>query len=108
MESDEFVRCPLCDGLAKLWRSDLIALLTGKNLREKLQKNMAEFLPPAEADQAARRLPGEFEKEVSQLGSKPSPVAQEFEGVNRDDRRCLPPLAERELPPGPRSKLEFL
>jgi hypothetical protein len=64
MESDEFVRCPLCDGLAKVWRSDLIALLTGKNLREKLQKNMAEFIPPAEADQAARRLPGEFAKEV--------------------------------------------
>jgi hypothetical protein len=64
MESDEFVRCPLCDGLAKLWRSDLIALLTGKNLREKLQNNMAGFMPSAETDQAARRLPGEFEKEV--------------------------------------------
>jgi hypothetical protein len=64
MESDEFVKCPLCDGLARVWRSDLIALLTGKNLREKLQKNMAQFAPLAEADQAGRRLPGEFGKEV--------------------------------------------
>ena len=65
MESDELVRCPLCDGLAKVWRSDLIALLTGKSLREKLQKKMAVFTPPAEADQAGRRLhPGEFEREV--------------------------------------------
>jgi len=48
MESDEFVRCPLCDGLAKVWRSDLIALLTEKNLREKLQKNLAEFMQCAD------------------------------------------------------------
>lgn len=65
MESDEFVRCPLCDGLAKVWRSDLVALLTGNNLREKLGKNMAEVTRLAARDQAGRRLqPGEFEREV--------------------------------------------
>jgi hypothetical protein len=65
MENDEFIKCPLCDGLAKLKRSDLIALLAGPNLREKLEKNMAENTPLAEGNQAVRRLqPGEFGKEV--------------------------------------------
>jgi hypothetical protein len=65
MEDDEFVKCPLCDGLATVRRSDAIALLAGNNLREKLEKNMAEFTRLAEQDQAVRRLqPGEFGKEV--------------------------------------------
>ena len=65
MENDEFIKCPLCDGLAKLKRSDLIALLAGPNLGEKLEKNMAENTPLAEGNQAVRRLqPGEFGREV--------------------------------------------
>lgn len=56
MENDEFVRCPLSDGLAKVRRADLIALLAEANLREKLKRNMAEFASFAAGDQAGRRL----------------------------------------------------
>jgi hypothetical protein len=54
MENDEFVKCPLCDGLAKMRRTELQALLTGNNLREKLEKNAPEFAP------MHRPKPGEF------------------------------------------------
>ena len=65
MENDEFVKCPLCEGHAQVRRSDLLALLTGKNLREKLEKNIAEFTLLAEGDQEMRRpKPGEFENQV--------------------------------------------
>jgi len=65
MESDELVKCPVCDGHASVRRSDLTALLTGANLREKLEKNIAEFTPIAEADRTAHKLqPIEFKKEV--------------------------------------------
>ena len=43
MENDEFVKCPLCDGHARVRRSELPALLAGNILREKLEENMAEF-----------------------------------------------------------------
>jgi hypothetical protein len=65
MENNEFVKCPLCDGNAKVRRSDLPALLAGNILREKLEENMAEFTRPAEGHQARRKLQtGEFEQEV--------------------------------------------
>ena len=65
MENDEFVKCPLCEGLAKMRRSDLLALLSEKNLREKLSKNTAEFTLLARGDQQMHRpKPGEFANEV--------------------------------------------
>lgn len=65
MEGDDFVKCPLCDGLAKVRKSDVIALLAEKNLRERLEKNMSEFTPHAEGEQAVRKLQRlEFKKEV--------------------------------------------
>ncbi len=65
MENDEFVKCPLCDGHARVRRSELPALLAGNILREKREESMAEFTLPAKGNQATRRMqPGEFEKEV--------------------------------------------
>jgi hypothetical protein len=65
MENNDFVNCPLCEGLAKVRRSDVVALLAENNLRDKLEKNMAEVTRLAEKDQAERRLqPGEFGREV--------------------------------------------
>jgi len=60
MENDESVNCPPCEGLAKVRRSDLLALPAGNNFREEL-----EVTRLAERDQAGRRLqPGEFGREV--------------------------------------------
>jgi hypothetical protein len=64
MENDEFVKCPLCEGIAKVRRSDLLALLTGKNLREKLERNSAEFTLLAKGDQERRPNAGEFGNKV--------------------------------------------
>ena len=65
MENDEFVKCPLCDGHARVRRSELPALLAGNILREKREESMAEFTLPAKGNQVTRRMqPGEFEKEV--------------------------------------------
>jgi hypothetical protein len=65
MENNDIVNCPLCEGLAKMRRSHLVALLAGNNLRDKLEMNMAEVTQPAEKDQPGRRLqPGEFGREV--------------------------------------------
>jgi hypothetical protein len=65
MENNEFVKCPLCEGHAQVRRSDLLALLTGTNLHEKLEKNIAAFTLLAKEDQEMRRpKPGEFENQV--------------------------------------------
>jgi len=65
MENDEFVKCPLCDGHARVRRSELPALLAGNILREKLEENMVGITRPAKGDQGTHRpQPGEFEKEV--------------------------------------------
>jgi hypothetical protein len=64
MENDEFVKYPLCEGIAKVRRSDLLALLKGKKLGEKLKRNTVEFTLLAKGDQESRPNPGEFGNEV--------------------------------------------
>jgi len=53
------------EGRAKVRRSDLLALLAGKNLREELEKKTAEFQLLAKGDHEMRRpIPGEFGNKV--------------------------------------------
>jgi hypothetical protein len=65
MENEELVKCPLCEGIAKVRRSDLAAWLAGNNLREKLETKTEEFTSLAKRDQEMRRpKPGEFGNQV--------------------------------------------
>lgn len=48
MANDDFLTCPLCQGHAHVSRSELVGLLTAHNLREKIEKYLAELTPPGE------------------------------------------------------------
>ena len=65
MADQEMLTCPLCQGYAKISRSDLIGLLTDRALREKIEHYLAE-LTGAQGELAGvgAREPRNFEKEV--------------------------------------------
>ncbi|MBZ5706162.1 MAG: hypothetical protein LAN63_12475 [Acidobacteriia bacterium] len=46
MASDDMLKCPLCQGHAQISRADLIGALTDRNLREKIEKYLAEITSP--------------------------------------------------------------
>ena len=43
MANDEVLQCPLCQGHAQVNRRELIELLSGRNLREKIEKYLLEL-----------------------------------------------------------------
>jgi hypothetical protein len=67
METDNFVKCPLCHGLAQMRRSELLALLRAEDLREKLEGNMDELTSVTEP---VGPRPGEFAQKVHDWNAK--------------------------------------
>jgi hypothetical protein len=43
MAMEDMLNCPLCQGHARVSRSELIGMLTDRNLREKIEKYLAEL-----------------------------------------------------------------
>lgn len=66
MANDDFLQCPLCQGHSQVNRTELIALLKDHNLREKIEKYLAELQQAEEpAGVGAKRLESrDFEKDV--------------------------------------------
>jgi hypothetical protein len=65
MKTDDFVKCPLCHGMAAMRRSELLALLEAEDLREKLEGNLDPLNSVTEAVQGAPGpRPGEFAQKV--------------------------------------------
>ena len=65
MENHEMLTCPLCQGYAKVNRSDLIGLLTDRNLREKIEQYLAELAgAQPEAAGVGAKAARDFQKEV--------------------------------------------
>jgi hypothetical protein len=65
MENDDFVTCPLCNGLSQMRRSELLASLRAQDLREKLEGHIDQLTPVTEVVQTAPGPgPGEFAQEV--------------------------------------------
>jgi hypothetical protein len=65
METDDYVKCPLCHGMARMRRSDLLALLRAEDFREKLEGNIVQLPSATEAaESAAGPRPGEFAQKV--------------------------------------------
>ncbi|MBZ5722673.1 MAG: hypothetical protein LAO03_20225 [Acidobacteriia bacterium] len=65
MADHEMLTCPLCQGYAKVSRSDLIGLLSDRALREKIEKYLAE-LTGTQPELAGVGVKGsrDFEKDV--------------------------------------------
>jgi hypothetical protein len=71
METNEFVKCPLCHGLAQMRRSELPALLRAKDFREKLEGNLDQLTSVTEAAESAPGpRPGEFAQKVHDWNTK--------------------------------------
>jgi hypothetical protein len=65
MANDDLLKCPLCQGRSQVNRTELIGLLTDHNLREKIEKYLAELLQAEPATVGARRPEStDFEKDV--------------------------------------------
>jgi hypothetical protein len=65
MKTDDFVKCPLCHGLAEMRRSELLALLQAEDLREKLEGNLDPLISVTQAvESAPGPRPGEFAQKV--------------------------------------------
>ncbi len=65
MANDDLRKCPLCQGHSQVARNELIGLLTDRNLREKIEKYLAELLQTEPAGVGARRPESrDFEKDV--------------------------------------------
>ena len=63
---DDILTCPLCQGHAHVSRSELIGLLTDRNLREKIEQYLAEITPLGEAAGVGVHQPQshDFQKDV--------------------------------------------
>jgi len=65
METNDFVKCPLCHGLAQMRRSDLLELLRAEDLRVKLEGTIDQLTSVTEAVHTAPGpRPGEFAQKV--------------------------------------------
>ena len=69
MKDQDLLKCPLLQGLDPMKRAELLGLLNDSNLREKLEKCLAEHTTAADpkrepAAACNARQPGEFEKQV--------------------------------------------
>jgi hypothetical protein len=67
MASDELLNCPLCQGHGRISRAEVLAALTDRNLRDKVEKYVAE-ITSAEGALAGVGTKGageqDFEKQV--------------------------------------------
>jgi len=71
METDDFVKCPLCHGLAEMRRSELLALVRAEDLRERLERNIDQLTSVTEAvESAPGPRPGEFAQKVHDWDAK--------------------------------------
>ena len=71
MKSDDFVKCPLCHGLAEVRHSELLALLDAEDLRERLGNTLDQLTSVSEAvPSAPGPRPGEFAQNVHHWNSK--------------------------------------
>jgi len=66
MANDYLLKCPLCQGHAELRRSELIDLLTERNLRDRIEKYVTELTPSGEMAAVSADAPQtrDFQKEV--------------------------------------------
>jgi hypothetical protein len=65
MANDDLLKCPLCHGHSQVNRTELIALLTDRNLREKIEKFLSELLQAEPVAVGPRRPEStDFEKDV--------------------------------------------
>ena len=69
METDDYVKCPLCHGMARMRRSELLALLRAEDFREKLEGNIVHTSATEAAEDAAGPRPGEFAQKVHDWNS---------------------------------------
>lgn len=71
METDDFVKCPLCHGTARMRRSELLALLRSDDFREKLESNIDRLTSVTEAvESVPGPRPGEFAQKVHDWDAK--------------------------------------
>ena len=75
MNDQDLLRCPLLQGLDPMNRAELIGLLNDSDVREKLEKCLAEHTKAAEPlpHCAHDKKPGDFEKEVHSWNPQHSP-----------------------------------
>ena len=75
MNDQDLLRCPLLQGLDPMNRAELIGLLNDSDVREKLEKCLAEHIKTTEpaATCVHDKKPGDFEKEVHSWNPKHSP-----------------------------------
>ena len=65
MKDEDLLKCPLLQGLDAMHRAELLGLLNDSNLRERLEKCLAEHAPDAtKEDAGAAAKPRDFDKEV--------------------------------------------
>jgi hypothetical protein len=65
METEDFVKCPLCHGLAQMRRSELLELLRAEDLRVRLEGNIDQVASMTQEVLAATGpRPGEFAQKV--------------------------------------------
>jgi len=62
MEMDDLVKCPLCNGLAHLHRSELQDLLRDNHLRERIEEALGELA--SLKSEAPRSKAGQFANDV--------------------------------------------
>jgi hypothetical protein len=80
MKDQDLLRCPLLQGLDPMHRAELMGMLNDSNVRENLEKCLAEHLNAADLSNesvasvcAHDRKPGDFEKEVHSWNPQRSP-----------------------------------
>jgi hypothetical protein len=65
MANDDLLKCPLCQGHSQVNRNELIALLTHRQLREKIENYLTDVLHAEPVEVGAKRLESkDFEKDV--------------------------------------------
>ena len=66
MANVDVLQCPLCHGHSQVDRTELIGLLTDRNLREKIEKYLAELLHAGETVTVGTNRPEsrDFQKDV--------------------------------------------
>jgi len=65
METEDFVKCPLCHGLAQMRRSELLELLRAEDLRINLESNIEKLTSVTDAvHPSLGPRPGEFAQKV--------------------------------------------
>ncbi len=77
MKDQDLLKCPLLQGLDPMNRAELLGLLNDSNVRERLEKCIAEHAAAADSPKesaacAQVRPPGQFQKQVHSWNPKHS------------------------------------